>query len=148
MRLDVEASTDPADYGFAHRVRPRFAETDAMGIVHHAAYLPYLEEARIEYLRSIGRPYAAIREDGLDITVLEVFTRYRRPLRFDDAVDVHVGVGSTTRTTLQLTYLLTVDAEVRATAATVHGVVDRDGRPQRMPEWLRALETAVPTPAT
>ena len=46
MRLEMEPSLDPADYTWAHDVRVRFAETDAMGIVHHSRYLPYLELAR------------------------------------------------------------------------------------------------------
>ena len=35
-----------------------------MGIVHHAAYLLYLEEARVEYLRHLGHPYGEVREGG------------------------------------------------------------------------------------
>ncbi len=60
-RTSLDPSRDPADYAFTHRLRTRFAETDAMGVVHHAAYLPYLEEARVEYLRAIGHPYDAVR---------------------------------------------------------------------------------------
>ena len=60
-RQSLQPSRDPADYVFVHRLRTRFAETDAMGIVHHAAYLPYLEEARVEYLRAIGHPYDSVR---------------------------------------------------------------------------------------
>src|ERR1700733_9253812 len=60
-RLALEPSRDPADYAFVHRLRTRFAETDAMGVIHHASYLPYLEETRVEYLRSIGHPYDAVR---------------------------------------------------------------------------------------
>ena len=56
MRAAFEPPTDAGAYGFCHRVRVRFAETDAMGVVHHAAYLPYLEAARVEFLRSVGRP--------------------------------------------------------------------------------------------
>lgn len=139
MRLSTNPSTRPDDYAFHHGVRTRFAETDAMGIVHHAAYLPYLEEARIAYLRSIDQPYHEVREEGVDITVLEAFVQYRRPLHFDDEVDVHVSLAGGTRTTIELTYLLTVADDVRATAVTVHGVVDRAGRPQRLPQWLRDL---------
>ena len=72
----------------------RFAETDAMGIVHHSRYLPYLEEARVEYLRHIGHPYTEWREAGLDAAVLEAFVQYRQPLRFDDVVDVHLRLAS------------------------------------------------------
>ena len=90
MRLAVEPSLRPEDYPFRHRIRVRFAETDAMGIVHHSRYLPYFEEARVEYLRHIGHPYTLWREQGVDAAVLEVFVRYRQALRFDDVVDVHL----------------------------------------------------------
>lgn len=137
MRLALDPPLDPGAYEFCHRIRVRFAETDAMGIVHHAAYLPYLEETRVEYLRAIGHPYTAVRDQGFDFAVLEAFVRYLRPLRFDDAVDVHLLRGETTRATFQLGYLLAVDGEARATAVTVHGTVDPRGRPVRLPAWLR-----------
>ena len=139
-RLSLEPSRDPADYTFVHRLRTRFAETDAMGVVHHAAYLPYLEEARVEFLRSIEHPYGAVRsgrgEDSRDFPVLEVSVRYRKPLRFDQLVDVSLVVGAVTRTTFQIAYLLSVEGEAMATAATVHGCVDRRGRPARLPSWV------------
>ena len=136
MRQSLHPSRDPADYRYVHRVRTRFAETDAMGIIHHAAYLPYLEEARVAYLRTLGHPYDEVRGDGLDIAVLEVAVQYRRPLHFDDEVDVHLWAGAVTHTTFQFAYLLTVDADVRATAVTVHGCVDANGRASRLPSWV------------
>ena len=87
-RQSLVPTRDPADYSFTHRLRTRFAETDAMGIIHHAAYLPYLEEARVEYLRAIGHPYDSVRGgetgDAREFPVLEVSVQYRQPLRFDD----------------------------------------------------------------
>jgi acyl-CoA thioester hydrolase len=139
-RLALEPSRDPADYAFVHRLRTRFAETDAMGVIHHAAYLPYLEEARVEYLRSIEHPYGAVRsgkgDDSRDFPVVEVALRYRKPLRFDEVVDVSLVIGAVTGTTFQIAYLVSVDGEVRATAVTVHGCVDRRGRPARLPTWV------------
>jgi acyl-CoA thioester hydrolase len=137
MRQSLEPSRDPNDYAFAHRLRTRFAETDAMGIVHHAAYLPYLEDARVEYLRSIGHPYEEVRAGGVDFATLEASIRYRKALYFDDELDVSLRVGAVTRTTFQMAYLLTVGSDVRATAVTVHGAVDRTGRPARLPSWVR-----------
>jgi acyl-CoA thioester hydrolase len=145
VRTSLQPSRDPADYVFAHRLRTRFAETDAMGIIHHAAYLPYLEEARVEYLRAIGHPYDEVRtgaggdgaEGGTDFAVLEAAVQYRRPLQFDDEVEISLVVGAVTRTTFQIAYLLRVEGEVRATAVTVHGCVDERGRPSRMPAWVR-----------
>ncbi len=148
-RLSLQPSRDPEDYAFSHRLRTRFAETDAMGVVHHAAYLPYLEEARVEYLRSIGHPYDLVRAGGdgdasavvdeaagREFPVLEVLLQYRRPLRFDDEVEIGLRVGAVTRTTFQIAYLLSVDGEARATAVTVHGCIDRRGRPARLPDWI------------
>jgi acyl-CoA thioester hydrolase len=137
MRQSLEPSRHPGDYQFAHRIRTRFAETDAMGIVHHAAYLPYLEEARVAYLRRLGHPYDEVRRDGFNFAVLEVVVQYRRPLHFDELVDVRLRAGAVSRATFQLAYLLTVDGDVRATAVTVHGCVDADGKATRLPSWVR-----------
>ncbi|MGO8872283.1 MAG: acyl-CoA thioesterase [Acidimicrobiales bacterium] len=136
MRLSLSPSDVLGDYPFVHRIRTRFAETDAMGIIHHSAYAPYLEEARAALLRHCGHPYDEIRRSGVDFAVLELYVRYRQPLRFDDVVEVGVVVADLTRTTFQVGYVLTVSDETRATAVTVHGAVGPEGRPTRMPGWL------------
>ena len=139
MRISSDPSTDPADYEFSHQLRVRFAETDAMGIVHHSRYLPMMEEARVAYLRHIGHPYQSIRDEGIEMNVLEAWVKYRRPLLFDDVVDVHVNLASVERASFQMGYLLTVDGEERATGITAHGAVTPQGRPVRLPAWLRDL---------
>jgi acyl-CoA thioester hydrolase len=139
VRLSAEPSLDPAAYPFNHSIRVRFAETDAMGIVHHSRYLPYMEETRVAYLRHLGHPYTALREEGFDYAVLECFVQYRRPLKFDEEVTVHLTLAVASRTTFQMTYLLEVDGEVRATGVTVHGCITAAGRPARLPVWLAAL---------
>lgn len=138
MRLALAPSLVPTDYPFHHRIRTRFAETDAMGVVHHGAYAAYLEEARAMFLRAGGHPYAEVRGAGTDFAVLELFVSYRRPLVFDELVDVHVRVGRLTRATFQIAYLLEVEGEARSTAVTVHGAVDASGRATRLPDWLAA----------
>ncbi len=142
MRLSVEPSLVATDYPFSHRIRVRFAETDAMGIVHHSRYLLYLEETRVEYLRHLGHPYSEMRAEGIDYAVVECFVQYRQPLRFDDEIDVHLLLASATRTSFQMSYLVTVSGEVRATAVTVHGCVTTAGRPTRLPGWLSELADA------
>ncbi len=143
MRITFDPPTDPAAYAFVHRLRVRFAETDAMGVVHHGAYLPYLESARVEYLRSLGHPYAELREEGIELPVVELAVCYLRPLRFDDVVDVHLVVAAAGGATLELGYLVRSGGQPRATAVTLHGVVATGtGRPARAPAWLRALAPA------
>jgi acyl-CoA thioester hydrolase len=139
VRLSLIPSTDPSDYPFVHRIRTRFAETDAMGIIHHGAVVPYLEEARAALLRHAGHPYDGVRTAGVDFAVLELSVHYRAPLRFDELVDVGVSVGAVTRTTFQVAYLLQVADEPRCTAVTVHGAVDSGGRAARLPPWLAGV---------
>jgi acyl-CoA thioester hydrolase len=139
MRISVEPSRRASDYAFDHRIRVRFAETDAMGIVHHGRYLPYLEEARVAFLRHIGRPYPQWRAQGIDATVLEVHVRYIQPLRFDDEIDVHVALADVTRTTFQMAYLVQRAGDACATGVTAHGLINAAGRPMRLPEWLADL---------
>ena len=137
--MTFAAPLDPGAYRHVHQLRVRFAETDAMGMAHHASHLLYLEAARVEYLRAIGHAYDQVRAEGADFPVIEMHVRYLRPLRFDEPVDVHVVVASSGPATFQMGYLLAVEGQARATAVTVHAVVDREGRPVRTPDWVRRL---------
>ena len=144
VRLSIDPSTNPDDYDFVHRLRVRFVETDAMGIVHHSNYLAYFEEARVAYLRHVDHPFTQWRDDGLESPVLESFMSFRAPLRFDDLVDIRLRLGAVTRTTFQMAYLVTVDntsgvLAACATGVTVHGCTTTAGRPTRLPAWLVEL---------
>src|SRR3989442_14303390 len=119
MRMQFDPPGDPGAYPFTHRVRVRFCETDAMGVVHHASYLAYLEETRVEYLRALGRPYDRLRADGVEFPVVEAALQYRRPLRFDDAADVAVMVASAGGATFQMSYLVACGGGANATPPTV-----------------------------
>lgn len=69
----------------------RYAETDAMGIVHHSVYLVWYEEGRSAWFREqVGdsRGYALFAADGLDFAVTEVRSRYVAPARYGDLVTV------------------------------------------------------------
>lgn len=160
MRLSVEPSTDPSDYSFTHDIRVRFAETDAMSIVHHSNYLVYFEEARVAFLGHVGRPFTAWRADGIESPVLESFVQYRHPCRFDEQLTVHLSLAAATRATFQMSYLVTAavaDTEadtdtdtdtgshdVRTTGVTVHGCTTTAGRPTRLPTWLTELAARQP----
>ncbi len=137
--MTFAAPLDPAAYRFVHHLRVRFAETDAMAVAHHSSYMLYFEAARVEYLRAIGHGYDQVRAEGADFPVIEVHVRYLRPLRFDEPVEVHTVVASCGPATFQMGYLVTVDDQARATAVTVHAVVDGEGRPVRTPAWVREL---------
>ena len=73
----------------------RYAETDAMGIVHHASYIVYFEEGRSHYARSRGMDYAAFERTGHWMAVSEVNARYLVPARYAQFLTVRCWVEST-----------------------------------------------------
>ena len=107
--------------------RARYAETDAMGVVHHAAYLPWLEVGRVDLLRAAGLPYTAIEAAGFLVVLADVHVRYRNPARFDDLVRVETRMLTARRRQLRFGYrvLLGADETVCVEGETNHIVVAR-----------------------
>ena len=70
----------------------RYAETDQMGIVHHAAYVVWLEEGRSQWLRAHGSSVVQFEQDGLRLAVSEISLRYHQPARYDQRVTVRCGM--------------------------------------------------------
>ena len=70
----------------------RYAETDAMGVVHHATYLIYFEEGRSQYMRDHGFDFSAIEKEGFRFPVTEVSVRYVGSFRYGDKVKIQTGV--------------------------------------------------------
>src|SRR5260221_9710294 len=69
---------------FVHSIRVRYGESDQMGVAHHAAYVTWFEECRIEMMRGLGSSYRDLEAQGVLMPVVELSVRYRRSLRFDD----------------------------------------------------------------
>jgi acyl-CoA thioester hydrolase len=80
------------------------ADTDLMGIVHHANYVTYFERGRLEYMRRRGLPYKRVIEQGLHLPVVELGIRYRKPAHFDDLLCVTTRLGALTRVTVRFDY--------------------------------------------
>ena len=68
--------------------RARYSETDQMGIVYHANYLPWCEIGRTELIRRLWRSYADLEAEGVLLAVTEVTLRYHASARYDDRVRV------------------------------------------------------------
>ncbi len=132
------------EYKFSTELKVRFSETDAQGVAHHAAYLDWLEVARIEYLARFGGGYRDLREQGIDATTLEAFVRYLSPARFDDRLAVHANCGDLRGARFRFDYEIERDGEPVAEGFTTHACVDsRTLLPTRMPPWLvEAIVTA------
>jgi acyl-CoA thioester hydrolase len=132
-------------FSFATRVRVRFADTDAQGIAHNAAYPVWFEVARVEYLREFAGGYQALRDSGIEALVLESFCRYRVPARFDDELDVHARCVGLRGARFRYDYVIVrTDGMPIADGWTAHACVEaKTFRPIRVPDWLaEAIRTA------
>jgi acyl-CoA thioester hydrolase len=125
-------------FTFTTRVRVRFADTDAQGIAHNAAYPVWFEVARVEYLREYAGGYQALRDHGIEALVLESFCRYLVPARFDDELDVHARCVGLRGARFRYEYaIVRADGARVADGWTAHACVDaKTFRPIRVPAWL------------
>lgn len=131
-------------FSFSTGVRVRFAETDAQGVAHHAAFLIWLEVARVEYLERHAGGYQAIRDQGFEALTTEVGVRYRLAAYFDDRLTVWARCRDLRGSRFRYEYAILREDELVAEGFTSHAVVDRETyRPTRVPQWLaEAVATA------
>jgi len=78
-----------------HRLRVRYAETDQMGVVHHANYLLYLEESRTRLMAERGCSYAELERRGIGLPVRRCELRFRAPALYEEELVVRTTVGRT-----------------------------------------------------
>ena len=127
------------------RLRVRYAETDAMGIVHHSRYIPWFEVGRSDWMREAGLAYAEFERMGYYLTVTEVHARYIRPALYDELVTVLTWVGEVQSRALRLDYrIVNAEGETLVTGSTRHVCITHDGQPVHLPDVLLRLVTNEP----
>lgn len=125
----------------------RWGDMDALGHVNNAAYLTYIEQARIDALAGIeGSPWPGSDAEGPLLATVEI--TYRRPIRYPATVTVETRCTHLGRTSFTLAHRLTVDDDaiidenertVCAEAKTVLVWAEyRASRPVPVPPALRA----------
>ena len=133
-----------------------------MNVAHHAAYIPWLEIGRTELLRTSGISYAQLEREGVFLVVVKLDVRYRRPVLYDDMLEIRTRVkvpdsgtdaapngaaasrpAHRSRVKIEHDYdVVVIDRagqtleEVAAAASTTLACVDKDGKVQALPEWL------------
>lgn len=118
-------------------LRVRYQESDPMGFLHHANYFAYFEIGRTELLRAAGGNYREMEESGLLVVVVKAECRYRRPARYDDLLRLRTIVTRTTQAKIEHRYELYRGDECLAIGDVTLAVVNRAGKVQPVPEWMR-----------
>lgn len=114
-------------------VTVRYAETDMMGIVYHANYLPWFEVARTQLLREQGFPYRQLESDGYRIPVLDVSAKFIRPAVYDDNLTIIAVIREKPMLRIRLEYEVRRGEELLATGQSSHAFCDLRGQPTRPP---------------
>lgn len=119
------------------QVRVRYAETDRMGLLHHANYLVYFEQARTELLRAHGGNYKELEDRGYYLVISKAEVRYKYPAHYDDVLTVRTTVTRATPVRLEHKYeVFNQDGKLCAEGSTTLACVDESGKLQAMPDWL------------
>ncbi len=125
-------------------IEVRYAETDQMGVVHHANYLVWFELARTGLCARSGYDYPSIERAGYLILVTEAELRYHRGARYGDRVQVEVHLARLESRGLRFGYEVRRDGERLATGRTHHLWVDAaTRRPCRIPSPYREAFAAL-----
>jgi acyl-CoA thioester hydrolase len=118
------------------QIRVRYAETDRMGLLHHANYLVYFEQARTELLRQFGATYKELEDQGYFLVIARVEIKYKSPAYYDDLLTIRTTVVRTTPVRIEHRYEVFRDGKLICEGTTTLACVDREGRLQAMPRWL------------
>jgi acyl-CoA thioester hydrolase len=145
-------ATRAPDLTGAVRVRVRYAECDPMGVAYHGNYLPWMEIGRTELLRTSGVSYGAMEAEGFFLVITRCAVRYRRPVRYDDLIEIRTRVEQVSRVKIRHAYeVVLIERHSRsadpadpatppdgvcATGDTELACVGADGRPRELPAWL------------
>jgi acyl-CoA thioester hydrolase len=124
--------------GHRTTVRVRFYELDPYGHVNHSVYIQYFEAARAQWLAAIGYPLTKLQEDGIQIVVTELHTRYLGSAGPDDELVVESELVEMRRVSMEFEQRIRRGAEVLVSQRIVGATVTVAGRPTRVPVDLAA----------
>ena len=89
-----------SDFHFSHKLRVRFAETDAQEIVFNGNYLTYYDVAWTEYFRALGLTYQEMIASGVDTLLVRSMLEFKSPAEFDQMLEIFVRVSKIGNTSL------------------------------------------------
>ena len=123
-------------------IQVRFAETDAMGVVHHSNFFRYFEVARVEWLKNAGASYKEWVEKGIHLPVICASCDFKKPARFDDILTVKAKPKrEKARVIFDYEVRLKGTEELLATGTTSHVPVNFELKIVRLPElWAKLID--------
>lgn len=125
----------------------RYAETDCMGIVHHATYPIWFEVARTDYIKAVGMSYSEMERSGVMLPVTGITCRYHQPAKYEDELIIEAKISRFTPARIEFYYTVRKKDEdvILCEGTSSHGFVDASTfRPlnfrKAMPELYQRME--------
>ncbi len=123
-------------FNYSVRVYPH--HTDYAGIVWHGTYITWLEEARVEYLRSRGVSFEQLFLAGVDLPVIDVALHYHQAIKMGANLSISANLTRPDRLRLTFNYELKVENRLCTTASVTLIAVDAQKRKilRKLPAYL------------
>ena len=123
---------------FDYHTKVYYKDIDQMGVVYYTRYFEYFEEARTEMLADIGLVVSEIENKGYYLSVVSANCNYKEGAHFEDEIIVKTEIKETPKARLKIEYeiLREKDNHFLADGYTIHGFINKEGRPKRPPKFL------------
>jgi acyl-CoA thioester hydrolase len=109
---------------FVHRLRVRYNECDAQGIVFNANHFAYFDITLTELWRAAFGSYNAMVEAGTDVVVADAQATFKGSPHFDDELDVEMTIERLGSTSMTSAFATKRGDEVLVTGRVVHVFID------------------------
>ena len=122
----------------------RYAETDQMGVVHHANYLVWMEIGRTNLIKDLGFSYAQLEKEGILAPVIDVQVSYKKPCKYGETVQIQTWIEDYNGLKVVYGYKIFKESgELVVTGTTTHVCVKKENfKPGSIrtthPEWHEA----------
>lgn len=130
-------------------VTVRYAETDCMGVVHHATYPIWFEIARTDYIKAVGMSYAEMEKNGVMLPVTGITCKYRLPAKYDDNLLICAKITRFSPARIEFAYTVQRkgESDILAEGTSAHGFVDSQSfcpinLAKRMPQLYEVMKRA------
>lgn len=134
----TEQGDPPRPFIYEFFLRPRYAETDAQGVVYHTNYIVWFEVGRGEYCRALGYPYVKIEQEGYGFMVTDLTIKYYSPAFYDDEISVKTWCEKIGRVSCVFGYQIynKTTGKICVEGMSKHAAVSREGKLVRFSQTL------------
>lgn len=125
-------------------VKVRYAETDAMAVVHHASYIVWFELGRTDFIEQLGYTYAGMEEKGYLLPVLEIHASYKKPLKYGEKAMVKTTMAEYDGLRIKFLYEIYNQRNQRCVeGSSTHVIVKKETfKPTRLKSYMPELHEA------